>query len=240
MTATFETPVRDIVTADFRTAAVFHTHRIDFCCGGAQPLDEACRAAGANTTEVMDALTRACAESSSTVPNFAVWTPEELLEYIVTKHHAYVREALPTIAAHTEKIARVHGGRHPELLEVNRLFDAVVDDMTSHMSKEEQVLFPFIAALAQAETAKTPAPMAPFGPVENPIRMMEMEHETAGGALDRIRELTADYREPADGCTTYAITLKELEAFEQDLHAHVHLENNVLFPRAIELQRGLK
>jgi regulator of cell morphogenesis and NO signaling len=238
MTATFETPVKDIVTADFRTATVFHTHHIDFCCGGAQPLGEACRAAGADGTEVLQELNRVCAEPATAIPNFAVWTPGELIDYIVTKHHTYVREALPTIAAHTEKIALVHGERHPELLEVSRLFAAVVEDMTSHIWKEEHILFPFIEALAEAEENEHPAPVAPFGPVENPIHMMEMEHEAAGGALDRIRELTRDYREPADACTTYAITLKELEAFEQDLHAHVHLENNVLFPRAIALQTG--
>jgi regulator of cell morphogenesis and NO signaling len=235
MTATFETPVRDIVTADFRTATVFHTHRIDFCCGGARPLGDACLAAGADTGEVLEELNRVCAEPASTIPNFAVWTSPELIDYIVTKHHAYVREALPTIVAHTEKIARVHGGRHPELVEVSRVFAAVAEDMTSHMWKEEHILFPFIAALADAEANGHPAPAAPFGPVANPIHAMEIEHETAGGALDRIRHLTRDYREPADACTTYAITLKELETFEQDLHAHVHLENNVLFPRAIAL-----
>jgi regulator of cell morphogenesis and NO signaling len=170
------------------------------------------------------------------VPNFAVWTPNELIDYIVTKHHAYVREALPTITAHTEKIARVHGARHPELAEVARLAAAVAEDMTSHMWKEEQILFPFIAALATAAEQKRPAPAAPFGSVGNPIHMMEMEHETAGGAVARIRELTHDYQEPVDGCTTYSITLKELEAFERDLHAHVHLENNVLFPRAVALE----
>jgi regulator of cell morphogenesis and NO signaling len=239
MTATFETPVRDIVTADLRTASVFHTHHIDFCCGGAQPLGDACRAVGADGVEVLTELNRVCAEPATTVPNFAVWTPGELIDYIVTKHHTYVREALPTIAAHTEKIARVHGVRHPELAEVNRLFAAVAEDLTSHMWKEEHILFPFIAALAEAEANERPAPAAPFGPIGNPIHMMEMEHETTGGALDRIRELTSDYREPADACTTYAITLKELEAFEQDLHAHVHLENNVLFPRAIALQAAL-
>lgn len=236
MTATFETPVRDIVTADFRTAAVFHNHHIDFCCGGAQPLGDACRAAGADTQKVLAELTRACADPASTAPNFAVWTPVELVDYIVTKHHAYVRDALPTIAAHTEKIARVHGDRHPELPEVARLFGAVVEDMTSHMMKEEHILFPFIEALASAAAHKRPAPVAPFGSIENPIRMMEMEHEAAGGAMARIRELTHDYQEPADGCTTYSLTLKELDAFERDLHAHVHLENNVLFPRAIALQ----
>ena len=240
MTATFETPVRDIVTADFRTAAVFHNHRIDFCCGGAQPLADACRAAGADTNAVIAELNRALADPASTVPNFTVWTPNELIDYIVTKHHAYVRDALPPILAHTEKIAAVHGQRHPELAEVARLFAAVDEDMTSHMWKEEQILFPFIAALATAEEQSRPLPTAPFGSVENPIRMMEMEHETAGGAMARIRELTRDYRVPEDGCTTYSITLKELEAFEQDLHVHVHLENNVLFPRAIALQRALR
>ena len=236
MTATFETPIRDIVTADFRTAAVFHNHHIDFCCGGAQPLAEACRAVGAEPEAVIAELDRVVADPYSAVPNFALWTPTELIDYIITKHHAYVRETLPTIAAHTDKIARVHGERHPELAEVARLFGAVEEDMTSHMWKEEQILFPFIAALATAAEHKRPAPAAPFGSVENPIRMMEMEHETAGGAMARIRELTHDYQEPADACTTYAITLKELEAFERDLHAHVHLENNVLFPRAIALQ----
>jgi regulator of cell morphogenesis and NO signaling len=239
MTATFETPVRDIVTADFRTAAVFHNHHIDFCCGGAQALAEACRAAGADAAEVIAELNRAVEEPSSTIPNFAVWTPDELIDYIVSKHHSYVREALPTIAAHTEKIAQVHGERHPELVEVARLFGAVVEDMTTHMWKEEQILFPFIQALASAAAQKRPAPAAPIGPIENPIRLMEMEHETAGGAMERIRELTHDYQAPADGCTTYTITLNELEAFEQDLHAHVHLENNVLFPRAVALQAAL-
>jgi regulator of cell morphogenesis and NO signaling len=236
MTATLETPIREIVTADFRAAAVFDSHRIDFCCGGAQPLNEACRAAGVDTIQVLAELHRAFAEPSSTIPNFAVWTPDELIDYIVTKHHSYVRQALPTIAAHTEKIARVHGERHPELVEVARLFAAVVDDMTGHMWKEEQILFPFISALASAADENRSAPRAPFGTVANPIHMMEMEHEAAGGAMGRIRELTGDYAEPSDACTTYAITLKELEAFEQDLHAHVHLENNVLFPRAVTLE----
>jgi regulator of cell morphogenesis and NO signaling len=237
MTARFETPVRDIVAADFRTAAVFHHHHIDFCCGGAQPLEDACRAVGADTSEVLAELSRAVEDSYSTVPNFSVWTANELIDYIVTKHHGYVRGALSTIAAHAGKIARVHGERHPELAEVARLFDAVADDMTSHMWKEEQILFPFITALANAAAENRPVPAAPFGSVENPIRMMEMEHETAGGAMERIRELTRDYHVPEDGCTTYSIALSELEAFEQDLHAHVHLENNILFPRAIALQK---
>jgi len=236
MTATFETPVGEIVTADFRTAEVFRNHHIDFCCGGARPLDDACRAAGADTNQVLAELNRVVADPASTVPNFAVWTSNELIDYIVTTHHGYVRRALPTIAAHTEKIARVHGGRHPELADVARLFAAVVEDMTSHMWKEEQILFPFIAALATAAAEERAAPAAPFGSVENPIRMMEMEHETAGGAMARIRELTNGYADPDDGCTTYSITLQELEAFERDLHAHVHLENNVLFPRAIALE----
>src|SRR5512141_3222939 len=135
MTATFETPIRDIVTADFRTAAVFSNHHIDFCCGGAQPLAEACRAAGVEAEAVIAELDRVVADPSSAVPNFAVWTPNELIDYIVTKQHAYVREALPTIAAHAEKIARVHGARHPELAEVARLVSAVDEDMTSHMWK---------------------------------------------------------------------------------------------------------
>ena len=170
-------------------------------------------------------------------PSFNEWTLAVLAGYIVKQHHAYVRDALPVLLAHSKKIAKVHGGRHPELVRVAALVEQVASEMTSHMMKEEQILFPYIVALASAAANGTPAPFAPFGTVDNPIRMMEAEHESAGDALFEIRELTDGYVVPADGCTTYAICLRELEAFEQYLYAHVHLENTIIFQKASALER---
>jgi regulator of cell morphogenesis and NO signaling len=189
---------------------------------------------------VLADLARACGPDASEAPRYADWDVTTLVTHIVDHHHSYVREALPVIKAHTEKVARVHGERHPEMLEVDRLFAGVVDEMTSHMFKEERILFPFIVQLDQAAREGGPAPRAPFGTVGNPIRMMEDEHESAGGALARIRELTNAYTSPEDGCTTFRVCLQELAAFERDLHTHVHLENNILFPRALRLEGGAR
>jgi regulator of cell morphogenesis and NO signaling len=139
--------------------------------------------------------------------------------------------------ARARKIAQVHGAKHKELPRVAQLVEDVANEMTSHMMKEEHILFPYIVALADAKAGNRPAPIAPFGTVANPIHMMEMEHESAGNALFEIRELTDGYTVPADACGTYTVCLKELEGFEQDLHLHVHLENNILFPKAAALER---
>jgi regulator of cell morphogenesis and NO signaling len=235
MTATIETTVGDIVASDFRAAAVFHKFGIDFCCGGGATLSDACQKQNVSAGAVLEALTTACAAPDARTPRFNSWDVSTLVSYIVSNHHAYVREALPAIQAHTRKLASVHGENHPELIEVTALFEGVAEEMTSHMMKEEHVLFPFIDALGAAAQRGTPAPVPPFGRVSNPIRMMEQEHESAGAAMARIREVTGGYAPPADGCTTYRITMQELEAFEADLHAHVHLENNILFPKAKQL-----
>jgi regulator of cell morphogenesis and NO signaling len=235
MTATLDTTVGDIVASDFRAASVFHRYGIDFCCGGGSSLSEACRKKDVSASDVLAAITSACATPDPGTPRFGSWDLPTLITYIVSNHHAYVREALPSIQAHAQKLAAVHGGNHPELLDVATLFDGVVEEMTSHMAKEEQVLFPFIAALSAAVKGGTPPPSGPFGRVSNPIRMMEQEHESAGSAMATIRDLTDGYVPPADGCTTYRICMQELEAFEVDLHAHVHLENNILFPKAKQL-----
>ena len=238
MQVTGKTPVGEIVAADFRTAAVFHEFGIDFCCSGAVTLSEACRARRIDEDAVLNAVERSCDHPGSG-PRFDTWDPETLIGFIVGNHHGYVKRALPSITAHAQKIAAVHGGRHPELHEVARLADEVAAEMTSHMAKEEQMLFPYIAALAAAAREGRPAPAAPFGRVDNPIRMMEEEHQAAGDAMARIRVLTQGYAAPEDGCTTYRVCLQELDAFERDLHVHVHLENNLLFPKARALAAGL-
>jgi regulator of cell morphogenesis and NO signaling len=232
MNATPNSTIRDIVAADFRAAAIFHGYGIDFCCGGGKTLAQACHERSVCAGEVLRDVARACRLADDSTPRFAEWDTDTLIAYIVSTHHGYVRRAMPVIAAYTAKLASVHGGNHPELLDVKRVFDGVVAEMTAHMAKEETVLFPYIAELADAAQAGEPIRRPPFGHVDNPIRMMEAEHEKTGEAMAVIKALTDQYRAPADACPTYRICLQELDAFEQDLHRHVHLENNVLFPRA--------
>ena len=226
----------EIVTADFRAAAILERYGLDFCCRGSRTLELSCRDAGIRSEDLLEQL-EALEGVPSDAPAFKDMRIAALVDHIVSVHHAYVREALPVLLAHSTKIAKVHGGRHPELPRVAQLVEQVAAEMTSHMMKEEHILFPYIVQLAAAADRGEPAPPAPFGTVANPIHMMEMEHESAGNAMFEIRELTDGYQAPADGCATYAVCLQELDAFERDLHTHVHLENNILFPRAAALEQ---
>ena len=230
-----QTTIREAVVADFRAAAVFDRHGIDFCCGGRRTIVDACRDRHLQPDAVLKELAEACATPRSDDPNYAEWEPDTLAAFIVGHHHAYVRRALPSITARTQKVAAVHGERHPELLDVARLWAGVAEDMTVHMAKEEAVLFPYVAVLATAARTGRAVPPPPFGAIENPIRVMEAEHDATGDAMAGIRSLTDGYTAPADACATYRICLQELEEFERDLHVHVHLENNVLFPKAKSL-----
>lgn len=232
---TFDT-IGDIVAADFRTAAVFQRHGIDFCCGGARTLEQACRHAGADATDVLREIEAARGAPAGGVPRFDTWSLATLAEYIVANHHAFVRRQLPLMIEHSRRIADVHGGRHPELERVAALVEEIAGEMTSHMAKEEQILFPYITLLEAAARQSRAMPPAPFGCIENPIRMMEAEHESAGHAMLEIRELTGGFVPPPDACATYTVCLQELEAFEADLHAHVHLENNILFRKASAME----
>jgi regulator of cell morphogenesis and NO signaling len=243
--------VGEIVATDFRAAAVFEQFGIDFCCGGRRTVAEACRSAGADATAVARALEAlpgtAGASGASAVPGVAGvagvddanavtrWPLDRLVDRIVETHHAYVRSALPVIMQSLATIVQVHGQRHPELERVAAAFSEMGGDLLQHMMKEERVLFPYIRELAAAGDHR---PLqSPFGSIEYPIRMMEREHQEAGDGLRLIRELTNGYEPPADGCTTYRAAMAELARFERDLHRHVHLENNVLFPKAIERER---
>jgi len=236
MTATEDMTVREIVANDFRTAEVFQRHGIDFCCRGNRSIEEACRSGGISLDRILREVAEITAPAASGGPRFNSWDLATLVSYIQGNHHAFVRRTIPVLVNHTQKVAKVHGEAHPEMREVARLFREVADEMTTHMAKEEHILFPYIIALEQAKGANTSTPATPFGTVRNPIRMMEAEHESAGDAMARIRSLTSGYAIPAGACTTYRVCLQELEAFERDLHEHVHLENNILFPRAVELE----
>ena len=240
MTATLDMTIRDIVANDFRTAAVFQRHGIDFCCRGNRSIQDACQTIDASAEEVLREIAATTATPPTVNARFSTWDLSTLVSYIVGNHHAFARQSMPILVAHTKKVAAVHGGDHPELVEVARLFADVAQEMTSHMLKEEQILFPHIVDMEHASHEAGSLPPAPFGTVRKPIRMMEAEHESAGDAMARIRVLTSDYAIPDGACTTYRVCLQELEAFERDLHEHVHLENNILFPKAAELESKLE
>jgi len=238
MTATPETTIREIVAADYRTAAVFQRHGLDFCCNGCRTVEESCREAGVAPDALIRDLDALLATPATGVPRFATWDARTLVAYIVDNHHAFVREALPPLLEHTSKIASVHGARQPDLVHIADLFRRVAGEMTDHMAKEEQVLFPFMVALEEAKAARRELPAAPFGTVANPIRAMEAEHRFVGDAMAEIRHLTGNFTPPSNACATYRVSFQELEAFERDLHDHVHLENNVLFPKAAAFEAG--
>ena len=227
-----------IVAADYRTAAVLERFGLDFCCGGRRTLDEACAQQGVDASEVLHAL---AAVPTSAVPQEvpdASWAADRLADYIVARHHTYVRAQVPVISAQLARLQEVHGTRHPELATIAAHFGAVADELRLHMMKEEEILFPYVRALAAAATHGTAPPPAMFGTVANPIRMMEMEHQSAGNGLELLKALSGNFTVPADGCATYRACFAELEAFDRDLRMHIHLENNLLYPRAVALEAG--
>ena len=233
------TTLKNIVTKDFRAAAVFEKYSLDFCCRGGKTVEEACREGGLDPENVLDELKKLDGAGTGPDGRYAEWPLDFLSDYIVNTHHAYVRGAIPVLDAHTRKIVSVHGANHPELVEIAGHFQAVAAELASHMMKEERILFPFIKTLALADRNPGTFRMPPFGTVRNPIAMMEAEHRNAGDALAAIRALSGGYAPPEDACTTYRVTFQELKQFEQDLHQHVHLENNILFPKAVAIEDRL-
>jgi regulator of cell morphogenesis and NO signaling len=231
--------IKSIVTTDYRAAAIFEKYSLDFCCKGGVTIEKACAEKNLSAASVYAELEHLTNCSTGTPPRFSEWTLDDLVDYIVNIHHKYVREAIPVLSAHTQKVAAVHGQNHPEVIEIARHFQTVAAEMQSHMMKEEQILFPYIKALVVAHRNKIPFVRPPFGSVQNPIRMMEADHESAGSELYAVRSLSNTYVPPADACTTYRVSFQELQYFEHDLHQHVHLENNILFPGAIALEQEL-
>jgi regulator of cell morphogenesis and NO signaling len=240
MVSTAQTLIRDVVADDFRTAAVFQRHGLDFCCGGGRSIAEASHAKGIDPDVIMGELTALPEASSDDAPTFNTWELDLLVDYIVDNHHRFVRRLTPALKAYTEKVARVHGANHPETIRIAELFNLIAADLTMHMQKEENILFPYIKALAKANRTGAPLPVPFFGSIENPIRMMEAEHADAGNDMEQIHTLSGGFIPPEDACTTFRVSYQELQAFERDLHLHVHLENNILFPKAIELERQLR
>ena len=234
-----EETIGEMVTKDYRKAQAFKKLGIDFCCGGKKTLSEVSLSKGISMDLIRAELEAVNKGGNSCGLNFDKWELDFLSDYVVNTHHAYCRDSIPFIVEIANKVGRVHGGRHPELVQVAQVFARIAQDLILHMSKEEKILFPFIKQLVLAKKSGAAVESNPFGGVLSPIRVMEMEHEQAGEDLVTIRELTSGYTLPADACNSYTILFKKLEEFENDLFDHVHLENNILFPKAIQLEKQL-
>lgn len=228
-----DTKVSKIVAQNYKTAQVFTSHGIDFCCNGGIPLAEACQQQNVSLQDVTNEINQALITPE--IENFAGMSLDNLVRYIENVHHAYVRSNVPALTEYLTKICQVHGGRHPELFEIKELFDQSAIELTQHMAKEEQVLFPYIQALAAAQSGNFPLSQPHFGHLQNPISMMEAEHATEGTRFKSIATLSTGYTPPADACQTYRVAFMVLQEFETDLHKHIHLENNILFPNALAM-----
>ncbi len=240
MTIENEKTIGQIVADDYSTASVFKSYGIDFCCKGNRTISEVCNQKNIPAEMLHKALENAMQQEKSANPSFNHWALDLLVDYIVKKHHRYIRIKAPELNTYLEKLCKVHGQNHPELFKIKELFDASANELFSHMQKEEMMLFPFIQKMAAAELDDSQSAAQPhFGTVKNPINMMMHEHDAEGARFREIAALTSDYTPPADACATYKVAFALLEEFEEDLHQHIHLENNILFPRAIELEKKL-
>jgi len=232
--------VGEIAAATPGAVRVFEKYKIDYCCGGNRPLREVCEERGLSAETVVAEVEAAAAPGAAPERDWRTAPLSGLIAHIVSTHHEYLKSELPVVANRLEKVIQAHGTKHPEsLLPLREVFLGLAEELEMHLRKEEVVLFPAITELEAAESeGRRPRPL-PFGTVENPIRMMIAEHDGAGHALAEMRRLTGDYTLPADACNTYRALFDGLKEIEADLHTHIHLENNVLFPRATELEARL-
>lgn len=231
--------IGEIVANDYRTASVFSKYAIDFCCQGNRTIEQACIEDNIDVDNVLSDLQAIDENHSELSDNYQTWSMEKLANHIVEKHHKYVQEKSMEITPYLEKICKVHGKTHPELFEIKDLFNTTAGEMAIHMKKEELILFPFIRKLHRANVENTKVSPTHFGSVENPINMMMDDHSEEGERFRKIDKLSNHYTPPQDACNTYRVTFGLLKEFEQDLHLHIHLENNILFPQAIEIEKKL-
>jgi len=238
MTISSTMKVRDVALEMPQAKRVFEKLKIDYCCGGDKPVGEACASAGvevANLERMLEEAGKTEGRGGGSL-DFRSANLNDLVTHILDKHHVYTKEEMARLEALIEKVIGAHGENHPELRQIGGVFQKLCAELRPHMFKEEQILFPYIIETENSVLQNRPAPFAPFGTVNNPVRMMMMEHDTAGDLLRELRALSSNYAVPPDGCISYKTLYQALETFEQDLHEHIHLENNILFPRAIELE----
>ena len=229
--------VADLVTENINNAHVFKKYGIDFCCGGGISVQRACDKNNVDISQITDEL-NANNENRQHF-NYTDWDLSFLAKHIENVHHKYVEENIPILKQYADKVKKVHGDHSPELLEIKSIFDNVAAELTAHLKKEELILFPFIEKMEKADQENKEIDKPHFGTVDNPINMMEDEHESAGNAFKEIARLSNQYQPPEHACNTYRALYHKLNEFEQDLHLHIHLENNILFPKAIQLEKKI-
>jgi len=229
---TSDTTVGAIVADDFRTAVVFEKHGIDFCCGGRISLADICRQKGIDPATLLQKLSAVKNTPVDRSHNYSDWSLPFLADYIVNTHHAYLNQNIEQIAAYTSKIAEVHGGHHPEVIEIAAIFAGIATDMAAHLREEEEVLFPAIKRIDSARKAGNTPEAADPAIIKEALTKLDQEHQAIGDAVHSIRHLANGYVIPGDVCNTFVVTYHKLKEFEDDLHKHVHLENNILFPKA--------
>ncbi|GAB1429723.1 hypothetical protein MASR2M18_05550 [Ignavibacteria bacterium] len=229
----------EIAAKDVRKAQIFKKYGIDFCCGGKKTVKEACAEKGLDVKTVEEELQKADKVENARPLPYNEWELDFLADYIVNMHHAYLKKNLPDIKAYAYKVMRVHGANHPELLKVYQLTEDISSELTAHMQKEEHILFPFIKHLTSVKNGTQKLERGAFGSVQNPVSMMEHEHKMVGDYLDELRQCTNEYTLPPDACASYSLLYRMLDEMEDDVHLHIHLENNILFPKAVKLEKEL-
>jgi len=229
--------IGEIVAEDYRTAKIFEDHGIDFCCGGKTTLSAICMEKGIDVASITEELEAAKSNPVERSQNFASWELSFLIGYIINVHHTYIKENTGQIAAYSHKIAEVHGAHHPEVIEIAAIFDKMATDLTIHLQEEEETFFPAVKRVdMDKKTGATPA-ASDLETIKNSLVKLSKEHEEVGDAIHKIRYLAGGYAIPGDVCNTFMVTYQKLKEFEDDLHKHVHLENNILFPKAAQLLR---
>ncbi|HXW13624.1 MAG TPA: iron-sulfur cluster repair di-iron protein [Terriglobia bacterium] len=239
MSVTTEKTVRELALEP-GAARVFEGLGIDYCCGGKQTLEEACRAASVTVDKVIGALEAAQSSGNLTAShiNWQAVPLADVITHIKNTHHRYTRQEIARLGPLFDKVCSVHAKNHPELLQLRETFHGLAQELTTHLMKEEMVLFPYIERMEESVLQREPILPPPFGSVQNPVSMMEHEHDSAGNALRTLRAASNGYAAPRDACVSYQTLYKALAELEADLHEHIHLENNILFPRAIAMEKG--
>ncbi|MDN3670682.1 iron-sulfur cluster repair di-iron protein [Echinicola jeungdonensis] len=228
--------IGEMVAADYRAATVFESFGIDFCCKGGRTLEEACEKKKIAPEAVKQELEKVFNTGDQENLNVSSWPLDLLADYIEKTHHRYVEERVPLLLQYLSKLCKVHGDAHPELLDVHRLFSESAGELTTHMKKEELILFPYIRKMVKYQKEGKSMDVPHFGSVRNPIFMMMEEHEAEGNRFEKISQLTSGYVPPKDACNTFRVTYALLDEFEKDLHRHIHLENNILFPSVVKAE----
>lgn len=238
MTTIEDKTVAEVVAENIKTAHIFKKYGIDFCCGGGITISKVCEKKNIDYAQLKEELLSV--DAAPRAYDYNTWELDFLIDHIVNIHHTYVEESIPLIAQYANRVEEVHGHHYKEVIVINKLFTEVANELASHMKKEEIILFPYIKKLINLKKVGGYVAPPPFGTVNNPIKMMESEHESAGDVFKKIARLTNNYTPPEGACNTFKALYAKLDEFEQDLHRHIHLENNILHPKAIQLEQEFK